>query len=95
MFEMIGLFLWILITGVAAIGGYTLTKRFVQQRLRYVDAVQKRYVPQLSGALAAGAALPLVGLLPIVGVPTAILFGIGVGTGVAHGRKEFKQLPGI
>ncbi len=60
-----------------------------------MDAVQKRFTPHVSGALAAGVALPVVGLLPIVGWGAAILFGVGVGTGVAHGRKEFKQLPGI
>jgi hypothetical protein len=94
MFELIGLFLWIVITGVASIGGYITVKRFVQNRLRFVDGVHKRHVPALAGAVATGIALPVVGLLPIVGVPTALLFGIGVGAGAAAGRRELKRLPG-
>lgn len=94
MFELMGAFLWLLITGVASIAGYITTKRFVQNRLRFVDAVHKRHVPALAGVLATGIALPVVGLLPIVGVPTALLFGIAVGTGAAAGRRELKRLPG-
>ena len=94
MIEFIAAFLWILITGVASIGGYITVKRFVQNRLRFVDGVHKRHVPALAGALATGVALPVVGLLPIIGVPTALLFGIGVGAGTAAGRRELKRLPG-
>ncbi len=94
MIELIAAFLWIVITGVASIGGYITVKRFVQNRLRFVDAVHKRHVPALAGVAAAGIALPVVGLLPIVGVPTAILFGVGVGAGAAAGRRELKRLPG-
>lgn len=94
MFELIGAFLWLLITGVASIAGYIATKRFVQNRLRFVDAVHKRHVPLLAGALATGVALPVVGLLPIVGFPSAVIFGIGIGAGAAAGRRELKRLPG-
>jgi hypothetical protein len=94
MFELMGAFLWLLITGVASIAGYITVKRFVQNRLRFVDAVHKRHVPLLAGAAAAGVALPVVATLPIISLGTALLFGIGVGTGVAAGRRELKQLPG-
>ncbi|MGH7541242.1 MAG: hypothetical protein ACRELC_09605 [Gemmatimonadota bacterium] len=94
MFEFLGTFLWLMITAVASIGGYITVKRFVQNRLRYVDAIQRPFVPVVAGAVAAGIALPVVGLLPFMTAGTAILFGIGAGAGVAAGRRELKQLPG-
>jgi hypothetical protein len=94
MFELMGAFLWLLITGVASIAGYITVKRFVQNRLRFVDAIYKRHVPALAGAAAVGVALPVVATLPIISLGTALLFGIGVGTGVAAGRRQLKQLPG-
>ena len=53
MFELMGAFLWLLITGVASIAGYITVKRFVRNRLRFVDAIQKRHVPALAGVAAA------------------------------------------
>ena len=93
MFETLALFLWILLTGVASIGGYLVTKRFVQGRLRYVDAVHGRRAPLIAGAAAGVLALPIVAVFPFIGLGTAVLFGIGVGKGVSSGRREFKQLP--
>jgi len=93
MFETLALFLWIMLTGVASIGGYIVTKRFVQGRLRYVDAVHKRRAPLLAGTAAGVLALPIVAVFPFIGVGTAVLFGLGVGKGVSSGRREFKQLP--
>jgi len=93
MFETLALFLWIMLTGVASIGGYIVTKRFVQERLRYVDAVHKRRAPLLAGTAAGVLALPIVAVFPFIGVGTAVLFGLGVGKGVSSGRREFKQLP--
>ena len=94
MFDFIGTFLWILITGVASIGGYITMRRFVRGRLRYVDALQRPFVPAVAGVLALGLALPVVGVLPVVGLSSAILFGVGVGSGVATGRRDTKRLPG-
>lgn len=93
MFETLALFLWIVLTGVASIGGYIVTKRFVQEKLRYVDAVYKPRAPLLAGTAAGVLALPLVAIFPFIGVGTAVLFGFGVGKGVSSGRREFKQLP--
>lgn len=76
--------------GAATIFGYSSARRFVRDRLRFVDAVQKPTTPLLAGAAAAAVAVPLVALLPLVGAGTAILFGAGVGTGVAHGAKDAK-----
>lgn len=94
MFEFLGTFLWLMITAVVSIGGYVTVKRFVQNRLRYVDAIHRPFVPAIAGALAAGIAVPIVGVLPFMTLGTAILFGIGTGAGVAAGRRELKRLPG-
>lgn len=92
MFGFLANFLWILLTGVASIGGFVCVRRFVKGRMRYVDALQRPYVPLAAGVGAALVAAPLVGVLPIVGGASAALFGVGVGLGVASGRKEIKQL---
>ena len=36
-------------------------------------------------------AAPLVWILPIVGSGTALLFGVGVGAGVAAGAKDIRR----
>ena len=92
MFEFIGNFLWIIITGVLSIGGYVTMKKFVQQRLRFVDGLHRRGVPLLAGVAGWAVALPAA-ILPIVNPFTAVLFGIGIGAGVAAGRREIKRLP--
>ena len=56
-----------------------------QQALR-----QKDY----PGAIAAFAAWPVAAFLPIIGLPTALIFGLGVGWGVHHGSRDAqKRLP--
>jgi hypothetical protein len=65
-------------------------RHFVRGRLRFVDGVQRRGTPYLAGALAAVAAVPLVWLLPVLGGGTALLFGAGVGLGVAHGARDVR-----
>lgn len=77
-----------LIIGAAAFaGGFLLTRDFTKRRLRFVDAIQRPAAPLVAGALAAVVALPVAGLLPIVTAGTAVAFGVGVGGGVASGRK--------
>ncbi|WP_420634929.1 hypothetical protein [Candidatus Palauibacter sp.] len=92
MFEFLGTFLWLAVTGVTTIGGYVMMKKFVRERLRFVDGVQRRGVPLLAGLAAGAVALPIAAL-PIFTTFTAVLFGIGIGTGVAAGRREIKRLP--
>lgn len=87
MFELLGL---IATVAVAAVG-YLQSRAFVRRRLTYVDAVQNAGVPVLAGAAAWLVALPVVGLLPLVGGMTAILFGVGVGAGVAAGAKDIRR----
>lgn len=92
MFEFLGNTLWFIITGVASIGGYVTMKKFVRERLRFVDGVHRRGVPLLAGVAGWAVALPAA-ILPIVNPVTAILFGIGIGAGVAAGRRDIKRLP--
>jgi hypothetical protein len=86
-FELIGL----IATGAATAGGYFQSRSFVRHRLRYVDVVQRAGVPVMVGAAAAVAAAPVVALLPLVGTGTALLFGAGVGAGVAAGARDIRR----
>ncbi|MCG8468193.1 MAG: hypothetical protein MJB57_08270 [Gemmatimonadetes bacterium] len=90
--ELIGAFLWLIVTGVASIGGYITIKKFVRERLRFVDGVQKPGIPLIAGVAATALAIPTA-VFPIITPLTAVLFGIGIGTGVAAGRRQLKQLP--
>ena len=92
MLEFIGNFLWLSIAGAASIGGFVTMKRFVRGRLRFVDGVHRRGVPLVAWVAGLGVGL-LAAVLPFVTPLTAVLFGIGIGTGVAAGRKELKRLP--
>ncbi len=80
---------------VVAILAYAQARSFVTRRLRYVDAVQSTFAPFVAGAAAALIALPIVALLPLVGVGTALTLGLAVGAGVAAGALEVRRkLPG-
>lgn len=94
MFEFLATLIWIVLTAAAGIGGYVFVKRFVRRRLRYVDVLDRPWVPLVAGVGATLLASPVVALLPILGVGTAAFFGLGVGLGVAAGRRELKRLPG-
>lgn len=75
----------------AAAFGYLQTRGFVRRRLAYVDAVHNGIAPLIAGAAAFVVALPVVGILPFVGGGTALLFGAGVGAGVASGSKATRH----
>lgn len=87
MFELIGF----AATIAAAAFGYIQTRGFVRRRLAYVEAVHTGPAPILAGLGAAVIAMPLVALLPLVGGGTALLFGAGVGAGVASGSKDARR----
>ena len=81
-----------LAAAIAALAfGYIQTRGFVRRRLAYVDAVQGVAAPVLAGAAAFVVALPVVGLLPLVGGGTALLFGAGVGAGVSAGARDTRR----
>lgn len=73
---------------VAAFAG---SRRFVRERLRFVDAVQRRSAPLVAGAgaLALGALLALV--LPFVGIGTALSLGAAVALGVSAGARDIRR----
>ncbi len=66
-------------------------RRFVRDRLRFVDGAQNKVVPWIVGGIAALIALPVAAVLPLVGTWTAIAFGAGVGVGVASGARDIRR----
>jgi len=77
-----------LIIGAAALGGgFVGARKFVRDKLRFVDAVRKPAAPIVAGLAATAVMLP-VAALPIITIGTAVAFGIGVAGGVASGRKN-------
>ncbi|HEX7239409.1 MAG TPA: hypothetical protein VF263_04005 [Longimicrobiaceae bacterium] len=87
MLEIIGL----AATGIATVGGYVQSRKYVSRRLRFVEAVQRPAAAVMVGAAAAVAAAPVVALLPVVGAGTALLFGAGVWAGVAAGARSIRR----
>jgi len=87
MIELIGL----AITFGATVVGHVGARRFVRERLRFVDAVQRRRAPWIAGGAALLVAAPIVWMLPIVGITSAVLFGAAVGTGVAYGARDVRR----
>ncbi len=79
------------IAGAAGIFGHTKARRFVGRRLRFTSIVEKPYLGVAVGVAATVVASPVVALLPLVGVGTAIAFGAGVGTGTALGVSDAKR----
>lgn len=82
-------------TVLVTLAGYLKTRHFVRDRLRFVNAAQQPAAPVVAGSVAALAAGPVVWLLPLIGAPTALLFGIAVGWGAHHGQRDVRrhQLP--
>jgi len=87
MLELIG----IGIAGAVSVYGHLKSRKFVRKRLRYTSVVEKPGLGVAAGVGAAILAAPLVAVLPLLGVGTALLFGAGVGTGVSMGAKEARE----
>lgn len=82
----------LIFVAIAGAVGYVKLRDFVCNRLRFVDSVQRRSTPWVAGGGAALVALPVVGLLPILGPLTVIVSGVVVGTAVRSGQKQVKLL---
>jgi hypothetical protein len=89
--------LWWISVVVALIGGYMgfgTARRFVRERLRYVDAAQSPAAPILAGIVSALVLIPI-GWLPIVGAVigggTALTVGLSVALGVKAGANDVKR----
>jgi hypothetical protein len=87
MFELIP----IAVAGAATLYGHVKSRRFVRRRLRYTSWVEKPGLGIAAGVAAAVLAAPVVGILPFLGGGSALIFGAGVGTGVAMGAKDAKE----
>jgi hypothetical protein len=77
---------------------YGTARRFVRERLRYVEAALTPWAAVIAGIIAAVVATPVVGLLhilPLVGTliggGTALVFGLSVGLGVRSGALDVKR----
>lgn len=81
----------LLLTLAAVAAGYALSRRFVRERLRFVDAVQRGTAPWIAaaGALLIGGLAALV--LPFVGAGAAVSFAVAVGLGVAAGARDIRR----
>jgi ABC-type microcin C transport system permease subunit YejB len=87
---MIMILLSFLLSTVVAIVAYAQARNFVTRRLRYVDAVQTAIAPFIAGVAAALIAVPFTAL-PLIGVGTALTFGLAVGAGVAAGARDVRR----
>ena len=79
------------IATVAALFGYSAAKKFVRDRLRFVEGAHKPTTPVIAGIGAYLLALVVVGLLPIVGWGTALAFGLSVAFGTAAGSRQVRS----
>ncbi|HZI27910.1 MAG TPA: hypothetical protein VFD64_07120 [Gemmatimonadaceae bacterium] len=92
---MFSLLLGLAISMAVAILGYSRARAFVSERLRYVDAVNHPLAPLMAGAGAFFVGALVAAFLPIVGVGTALTFGLAVGLGVSAGRGDVPRLPRV
>ncbi len=67
--------------------GFATARRYVRDRLKYVEGIQTMKAPILAGIVATIVFSPLA-LLPFVGIGTAIVFGLSVGLGVRAGARD-------
>ncbi len=71
--------------------GFGGARRFVRDRLRYVDAALKPGTPILAGVVAAVVATPVAWLLPFVTGGTVLAFGVSVALGARAGASDVKR----
>ena len=76
--------------------GYGTARRFVRDRLRFVDGAHKPSVPLVAGVVAFLIAVPIVNLisiLPLVhlGGGAALVLGASVGLGTRAGSKDVRE----
>lgn len=69
--------------------GYMAARKWVRDRLKYVDAVHTMRAPIIAGIIGWAILMPFT-LLPFIGVGTAIVFGLSVGLGVRAGSKDIQ-----
>ena len=77
-------------TIAAAVFGFVAARKYVRERLKFVDGVQTLKAPIIAGLVAWAIATPLTWLLPLVGAGTAISFGLSVAFGVRAGARDIR-----
>jgi hypothetical protein len=85
--------LQIIITLAAGAIGFVMARHFVLRRLRFVDSVHSPMAPIVAGTVAAVLACPAA-FLPLITLPTALVFGIGTGFGTASGSRALRHHEG-
>ena len=87
------MFWWIslVLTLAASWIGYGAARRFVRERLRYVESALSPAAPLLAAVGAMVIAAPVVWLFPLVSAATALAFGVSVGFGVRAGASDVKR----
>ena len=80
-----------IVAGTLGVAGHLKSKNFVQKRLRYTSWIEKPALGLAAGVATTLVAAPLVAVLPVLGVGTAIALGAGVGTGVAVGARRARR----
>lgn len=76
--------------GVAALG-YVQARVFTRRKLQFVDAAQSGMAPVIAGVGAAVLGSVVLLFVPFFGAGTALLFGAGVGAGVASGQSDIRH----
>ncbi len=84
------------VIAVGALMGYGTARRFVRDRLRFVDNAHKPVVAVIAGVAGFLLALPLVSvisILPLVhlGAGAALTLGLSVGMGVKAGSRDVRE----
>jgi len=77
-------------TIAASAFGYVTARRFVRDRLKYVDGAQTLKAPVIAGLAAFAIATPLTWFIPLIGMGTALLFGASVALGVRAGARDIR-----
>ncbi len=93
---MLGFAISFAVVAVGALMGYGTARRFVRDRLRFVDRAHKPSVALIAGLGAFVVAMPLVSLisiLPLVhlGMGAALTMGLSVGMGVSAGSRDVRH----
>ena len=91
MFQTIIGFVSLVLTVSLVYFGYSTARRFVRDRLRFVEGARKMHIPFVVTLAVLAVAVPLAWLLPFVSVGSALALGVGVGAGVAAGGRDLRR----
>lgn len=84
-------FISLLLTLTVVYYGYTTARRFVRDRLRFVEGARKPHIPFVVAMAVLAVTIPVAWILPFVGVGSALALGAGVGAGVAAGGRDLRR----